>query len=310
MADASGGTTLTGGVSQSAAAAGGTTLTGGVSQTDLAGDVGNSFGEGEVGEPTAPCPKPKPGTLESLIAQLGEFINNVLHGGTTGGATTGGTGTGPPLIQKPSSGGTGATPTPGSTPSSPSTPTVPPKPDPCGKDAIDNVTKCCGKEIYDEATKANGGKPPTIQYGTPSSGFDAETDTSTGTITVSSAKDKCFNTESVFFELANLAAKPKFDQIDKDAAAGNTAREDYALANERVEYDNVQKALAATAKCKKKWGCDKYAFEFEAFRPAKNFKDYYDNYLSKAHKDHYRNSWDSNYKKAYDAKHPPPKKHP
>jgi uncharacterized Zn-binding protein involved in type VI secretion len=177
--------------------------------------------------------------------------------------------------------------------------------DPCGKDAISNVTKCCGSEIFDEAKKANGGKDPKIVFGTPSSGFDAETDTSTGTITVSNKSDKCTATESVYFELANLAAKPKFDQIDADAAAGNLSREEYTRANERVEYENVQKTLAAIDKCKDKWGCGSHNFGFEAFRPAKDFDDYYDNYLSEDHKNHYRNHWDNAFKSAYEAKHPP-----
>jgi hypothetical protein len=181
--------------------------------------------------------------------------------------------------------------------------------DPCGKDAISNVTKCCGSEIFDEATKANSGKAPNIVFGTPSSGFDAETDTTTGTITINSASNKCTATESVYFELANMAAKPAFDKIDADAAAGNTSREDYAKANEKVEYDNMKKTQAATDKCKKKWGCDSHPFDFDAARPAKDFDDYYDHYLAESHKNHYRNFWDSTYKAAYDAKHPAPPTH-
>jgi hypothetical protein len=176
---------------------------------------------------------------------------------------------------------------------------------PCGKDAISNVLKCCGSEIFEEAKKANGGKDPKIVFGTPSSGFDAETDTTTGTITVSNKSDKCSATESVYFELANLAAKDRFAKIEADAAAGNTAREDYARANEQVEYDNVQKTLAAIDKCKKAWGCDSHAFSFDSMRPAKDFDDYYDHFLADSHKNHYRNHWDTAFKTAFDAKHPP-----
>lgn len=176
---------------------------------------------------------------------------------------------------------------------------------PCGKDAISNVLKCCGQEIFDEAKKANGGKAPKIIFGTPSSGFDAETDTTTGTITVSNTSDKCTATESVYFELANLAAKSRFGQVHADATAGNLSREGYTRANEQIEYDNVQKTLAAIDKCKKKWGCDTHAFSFDGMRPARNFDDYYDNYLADSHKNHYRNFWDTAFKAAYEAKHPP-----
>ena len=180
--------------------------------------------------------------------------------------------------------------------------------DPCGKDAISNVTKCCGSEIFDEAKKANGGKDPKIVFGTPGSGFDAETNTSTGTITVSNKSGKCTATESVFFELANLSSKPNFDKIDADAAAGNLSREDYAKASEKQEYENTKKTLAAIDKCKDKWGCKSHTFDFDGFRPAKDFDDYYKNYLAESHKNYYRTSWDSAYKSAYDAIHPPPPK--
>jgi hypothetical protein len=179
--------------------------------------------------------------------------------------------------------------------------------DPCGKDAVSNVLKCCGSEIAEEAKKANGGKEVKVEFGTPAGGFEGHADTEAGKIVVKDTKDKCNDTETVFFELANMAAKPKFDKVHADAAAGNLSREDYTKAYEKIEYDNVQKALAAIDKCKKKWGCEKYTFDFDTFRPAKDFNDYYDNYAQKDHKDHYRNHWDSNFKTEYEKKHPPPK---
>jgi hypothetical protein len=191
--------------------------------------------------------------------------------------------------------------------------TTTPCPDPCGKDAISNVTKCCGTEIFDEATKANGGKAPNIVFGTPPSGFEADTNTSTGTITLSNSlsgsSNKCKTTEIVFFELANLAAKSKFEAIHADAVAGNLSREDYTRANERVEYENMKKAIAAVDKCKKKWGCESHPWRFDGYRPAKDFDDYYNNYRGNdSHKEHFRTFWDRNFKAAYEAKHPPPPK--
>jgi hypothetical protein len=179
-------------------------------------------------------------------------------------------------------------------------PCTPPE-DPCGKDAISNVTKCCGTEIVEEAKKANGGKDPNIVFGTPSRGRLAETYTSTGTIIVSSASDKCRATESVYFELNNLASKPKFDKTSADAAAGNLSQEDYVRAIENIEYENVKKTLDTVDKCKKKWGCESSPFVFDGFRGVKNFEDYYKTVIEK-HKQDYRDDWTKNFKAAYDAK--------
>ena len=181
--------------------------------------------------------------------------------------------------------------------------------DPCGKDAISNVTKCCGSEIFDEAKKANGGKDPTIVIGPTSAGFGGETDTSTGTITVSDSLDKCQATQVALFELTNLAAKPKFDTIDSDASAGNLNREEYTKANARVEFEGLSKAAAVEDKCMDKWGCKGQPARHAWVRPAKDFDDFYDHYSTERYKNHYRNSWDSTYKTAYDAKHPAPPTH-
>lgn len=117
--------------------------------------------------------------------------------------------------------------------------------------------------------------------------------------------NKCTATESVYFELANLAAKPAIDKINADAAAGKLSREEYAKASEKIEYENVKKTHAAIDKCKKKWDCDSHAFDFDSMRPARDFNDYYDHYLAESHKNHYRSFWDSQYKAGYNAKHPP-----
>jgi hypothetical protein len=177
--------------------------------------------------------------------------------------------------------------------------------DPCGKDPVSNVLKCCGSEIAEEAKKANGGKEVGVEFGTPAGGFEGSAGLNTGKITVKDTKDKCNDTETVFFELANMAAKSKFEAVSADAAAGKLSREEYTKAYEKIEYDNVQKTLAAIDKCKKKWGCESYTFSFDSMRPAKDFDDYYKNYVSERHKDYYRKAWDSRYKAEYEKKHPP-----
>ena len=181
--------------------------------------------------------------------------------------------------------------------------------DPCGKDAISNVTKCCGSEIFDEAKKANGGKNPEIVFGTPPEGFDGVTNQTTGKITVRDTSNKCNDTETVYFELTNLAAKPAFAKVAAEAAAGTLSREEFAKAEAKIEYENVKKTIVATDKCKKKWGCDSQPFSFDSRRPAKDFDDYYDHYTAENYKDYYRNFWDTSYKAAYDAKHPAPPTH-
>ncbi len=170
--------------------------------------------------------------------------------------------------------------------------------EPCPLDLQDKLKKCDGgTDILNKAKKANNGKDPVVKVGTPSSGFDAETDTSSGTITISKNSDTCTATESLIFELANMSRKSDFDKVDQDAAAGKLSREEYIKANERIEYENVKDILKATDSCKKAWGCTNHAFDFEGFRGAKDFDDYYKNYLSNSHKDHYGKIWDTSYKK-------------
>lgn len=181
--------------------------------------------------------------------------------------------------------------------------------DPCGKDAISNVTKCCGSEIFDEAKKANGDKDPEIVFGAPSSGFDAETDTSTGTITVNKKSDKCTATESVFFELANLSSKPNFDKIDADANAGNLSREEYAKASEKEEYNNVKKTHEAIDKCKRKSGAANPMRLIWMVSVQRKILMITTITMSSTPTKITIALLDSDYKKAYNAKHPsPPKK--
>src|SRR5262249_14992347 len=125
------------------------------------------------------------------------------------------------------------------------------------------------------------------------------------TITVNSTLDKCQATQVALFELTNLAAKQKFDQGRADALAGNLTREQYTKHMETVEYDNLKRAAAAEKKCMDKWGCGGQTPRHGWVEPARDFNDYYNNYLAESHKDHYRNAWDTRYKGAYEAKHPP-----
>ncbi len=165
-----------------------------------------------------------------------------------------------------------------------------------------------GKEIWENGKKANGGKDPTVVKGVPRSGFKAETDISTGTITLSKDLDKCNATQALSFELNNLSSTKEFNKADGDCAAGNLGQEEYTQASEKIEYENAKKALKAFEDCGEKWGCAKgTASRYAWIKPAKDFDDYYKNYLAEEHKNHYRNDWTRNCKANYEKKHPPKK---
>jgi len=195
-----------------------------------------------------------------------------------------------------------------STPVDGGSPPCPPPPCPVEK-IKKNLEACDGGTGAWAAAKKATGKEPQVQVAPTSSGFAAETEVSTGTITIKPTTDCCDATESLLFELHNLESSAKFNKIDADALKGNLSREEYTRATERVEYDGLKRSLTAFDKCKETWGAGPGAKSFaEAFKPAKDFDDYYNHYESKAHKDTYRTWWDNSAKAAYDKKHT--RKHP
>lgn len=179
-------------------------------------------------------------------------------------------------------------------------------PAPCPADKIKkNLDACDGGTGAWDAAKKSLGKDPTVEVKKTKSGFDAETDG--GTIRIAPTPNCCDATESLLFELHNVESSSKFTKIEADAAAGKLSREDYTRSNEHVEYDGLKRSWTVFDKCSKTWGCGPAAKSFaDGFRKAKDFDDYYDHYLGKSHKDHYRKFWDKNYKAAYDKKHKKP----
>jgi hypothetical protein len=170
--------------------------------------------------------------------------------------------------------------------------------EPCPLQLEENLKKCDeGAAIFEKAKKANSGRNPTIVVGTPSSGFGAETDTSTGTVTVNKSSDPCMATQQVSFELANLSRKGDFDKLDSDMAKCTISRDDYIRSSERIEYENLQTALKAFDACKDKWGCSGQTSRYEWSRSAKTFDEYFNNFLANDHKEHYGKIWDSHCKK-------------
>lgn len=161
-----------------------------------------------------------------------------------------------------------------------------------GPSIVDLVKDCEeSKKAFEAAKKENGGKDPTVVVGTTSSGFDAETDIQSGTITIDQNTDKCTQVESLCFELNNLARKSEFEAADKSITT--VKREEFIRAQEKIEYDGLQDTLKAIDKCKDEWGCKNHKFDLEGFKAAKNFDDYYKNFLRNSHKEHYGKWWDS-----------------
>jgi len=76
--------------------------------------------------------------------------------------------------------------------------------------------------------------------------------------------------------------------------------------NEKIEYDGVHNVNTAFDACKAKWGCaDTATSVMDWAKSAKDFDDYYNNYLGQSHKDYYGNLWDKNCKADWDKKNPP-----
>jgi hypothetical protein len=153
-----------------------------------------------------------------------------------------------------------------------------------------------GLGIWAKAKKANKDKDPKVTLG--GGGW---TEMSTGEITLDKTLDKCFATQQLIQELSNLSRKADFDSLDGKALAGDVSREDYIKVNERIEYETgVKNVLTGFDACNKTWGCQTARMEWA--RKAKDFDDYYKNFLSGAHKEHYGKWWDRQCKAAYDKK--------
>ena len=178
----------------------------------------------------------------------------------------------------------------------------PKPPSPCAAEQIKkNLASCDGDTgQWNEAKKAIG-KEPTLKVAAPSSGFDAETNISTGTITIKPT-NCCDATASLFFELSNVRNTNEFNKVDGEAAKGELGREEYTKASEKIEYEGVILLRDTFKKCKKAWSCgDGATSGYESV--SNNFDDYYNTQLVNSHKNHYRRAWDNAYKSAYEAKH-------
>ena len=174
---------------------------------------------------------------------------------------------------------------------------------PCPKTMEDKV-KACDGGIYAEAKKANGGKDVKIVSGSPVGGFGGHADTAKGEVVIGPNPDTCSRAQTLLFELNNIANGPNYNKIEKKAVAGDLNREQYIRANEEIEYNGLMKVMKAYDSCKKKWCCEKSPCRYEWMRSAKNFNNYYNNFLATSHKEYYGKVWDKDYKAIYEKKHP------
>lgn len=165
-----------------------------------------------------------------------------------------------------------------------------------------------GTGIYAKAKAANGGKDPIFQAGHSVIGTGASTNEDTGVITLEPTLDRATAAQMAIFELTNLSNKAHFAKVDADVAAGKLGREQYTRANEAIEYHGIANVNKAFHSCSARWGAPKGSKSFQDFfAKAKNFDDYYKNYLPAMHKNYYRQVWDKSYKAIYNAAHPPHK---
>jgi hypothetical protein len=155
-----------------------------------------------------------------------------------------------------------------------------------------------GLGIWAKAKRANRDTEPSVTLG--SSGF---VDDNTGEITIDQSLDKCNALQQLIQELSNLSRIADLRQANASARAGDLSREDYILTKERIEYETgVLNDLVAFDACKDQWPCPTARKEWA--RRARDFQDYFDNFLSREHKEGYGTWWDTNARAAYERKHP------
>jgi len=159
-----------------------------------------------------------------------------------------------------------------------------------------------GTGIYAKAKAANGGKDPIFKVGHSAIGSGGSTDTTTGIITLDPDQSRARAAQIAIFELTNLSNKAKFAKVDTKVAAGKLSREQYIRAEEAIEYQGIANENRAFHSCGVTWGSPKgVSGVADFFARAKNFNDYYKNYLGLDHKEFYGKFWDKNYKAIYTA---------
>jgi len=166
-----------------------------------------------------------------------------------------------------------------------------------------NLAKCDGGlGIWDKAKKA-AGRDPFVKVEGAAGGFGGHADTVNGGVVISPNPDCCGATQTFVFELTNLSNKDRFSENHRRALAGELDKEEYTRAYERVEYDAGKNSAAAFKSCKKKWECSKNSTARHGFiADATDFDDYYRNHLAESHKNYYKDYWDRNIKRIYEAK--------
>jgi len=160
-----------------------------------------------------------------------------------------------------------------------------------GEKLTELIKKCDeSKKVFENAKKANGGKDPKVETGTPSTGFGGEVDLKTGEITISDKNDGCQQIQTATFEMNRLAHKTEHENANKLlTSAGRTY---FIKAQEKVGYDVIIDTHKIVESCKKEWGCEKTKSRYEWADDAKDFDDYFDNNLADRHKEVFGKWWD------------------
>lgn len=157
-----------------------------------------------------------------------------------------------------------------------------------------------GAKIYAAAQVANGGKDPDIELGTPHSGFGGLYWPAEGKIVILKTQNKWKQMETLVFELANLSQKKEFDKITESAEDGNLSKDNYTRWMERTEVNSIKMTLKVLCGCKETWGCKEHKFDFEVNPDMTDFEKVYRELIPDEHKNHHRNFWVLNYKRAFE----------
>jgi RHS repeat-associated protein len=177
------------------------------------------------------------------------------------------------------------------------------------KQLVDSLMKC-GHEFYFRSLPSIFDPDfaniiVEIAPGTPTEGFGADVDLSTGKITIQKDQDVCEAIQSLIVELSNLSHRRDFKELNAACKEGMKSREEYIKETEKLEFLGVRQVITLFDECGEKWGCN--SCYYEGVR-GKDFEEFYSEYTSAEatrHKEYYGKWWDRNCKEEWTLQHTP-----
>ena len=175
------------------------------------------------------------------------------------------------------------------------------------EETLADKLKLCdgGTGLLERCKQANNGVDVKIEVGsTRQHSLGGLADLKKGSVFIRNGDPECIQIETLVFELGRFARRRDIQAIDAEAAGGDLDREEYIRQNAAIEFDCLQDVITAVDKCSDKWDCARHVFDCDVFRSAKDFDDYFDNYLSPVDKERFGAVWDGSFQKYYLSKHP------